>query len=60
MEKLKNQAMQMTKEIVVKFVETGRITPTNFTTHFAKIYLEVLRTLSEETLPEGAAQGRDD
>ncbi len=28
------QALQITKEIVVKFVETGRISPANFNEHF--------------------------
>jgi len=46
MDKLKQQALQTTKEIVVKFVETGRISPGNFSEHFAPIYREVLRTIS--------------
>ena len=53
MDKIKLQALQVTKEIVVKFVETGRISPSTFTDHFARIYLEVLRSLTEETLPKG-------
>ena len=48
MDKIKLQALQMTKEIVVKFVETGRITPSNFTDHFARIYHEVLTTISQD------------
>ena len=47
MDKLEQMALQTTKEIVVKFVETGRISPSNFTEHFAPIYREVLRTISE-------------
>ena len=31
MDKRENLALQVTKEIVVKFVETGRISPGNFT-----------------------------
>ena len=50
----------MTKEIVVKFAETGRISPTNFCDHFARIYLEILRTLSEETLPPGKEAPKED
>jgi hypothetical protein len=60
MDKIKAQAMQMTKEIVVKFAETGRISPTNFCDHFARIYLEVLRALSEETLPPGKDFPKED
>ena len=46
MEKRENLALQVTKEIVVKFVETGRISPGNFTEHFGPIYDEVLRVIS--------------
>lgn len=48
MDKLKQQALQVAKEIVVKFVETGRISPGNFSEHFSPIYHEVLRTISNE------------
>ena len=30
MEKLHKEALQVTKEIVVKFIESGRISPANF------------------------------
>ncbi len=64
MDKIKQQALQTTKEIVVKFVETGRISPSNFNEHFAPIYREVLRTISgeydpDEPLPESGDEGRD-
>jgi len=48
-DKIQDKALQVAKEIVVKFVETGRISPSNFTDHFSRIYLEVLRTISEHT-----------
>jgi hypothetical protein len=48
------QALQITKEIVVKFVETGRISPGNFAEHFGPIYREVLRTI-EGRAPAGTA-----
>lgn len=54
MDKIQAQALQVAKEIVVKFVETGRISPSNFSDHFSKIYLEVLRTISEHTPYPGA------
>jgi len=56
-DKIKLQALQMTKEIVVKFVETGRITPSNFTDHFSRIYHEVLRTISRD---EAVLSGNQD
>ena len=46
MDKLEQLALQTTKEIVVKFVETGRISPSNFADHFQPIYQEILRTIS--------------
>ena len=49
MDKIQDKALQVAKEIVVKFVETGRISPSNFTDHFSRIYLEVLRTITEHT-----------
>lgn len=67
MEKRENLALQVTKEIVVKFVETGRISPGNFTEHFGPIYEEVLRVISRDqdaagktdTTPAPAKGGRD-
>ena len=49
--KLQKQALQVTKEIIVKFIEVGRISPNNFDQFFAPIYLEVLRTITSS--PEG-------
>ncbi len=46
MDKLKQQALQTAKEITVKFIETGRISPTNFAGFFAEIYREVLTTIA--------------
>ena len=48
-EKAQDKALQVAKEIVVKFVETGRISPANFAQYFSQIYLEVLRAISENT-----------
>ena len=52
-DKIQDKALQVAKEIVVKFVETGRISPANFASHFSQIYLEVLRTLTENTPHSG-------
>ena len=61
MDKRENLALQVTKEIVVKFVETGRISPGNFTEHFGPIYEEVLRVICRGERPETTdADGRDD
>lgn len=55
MDKTTLQALQITKEIVVKFVETGRISPGNFAEHFGPIYREVLRTIGGHVPDETAA-----
>jgi hypothetical protein len=48
MNKTRQMALQVAKEIVVKFIEIGRISPSNFDQFFSSIYFEVLRTISEE------------
>lgn len=48
MNKTRQMALQVAKEIVVKFIEIGRISPNNFDQFFSSIYFEVLRTISEE------------
>lgn len=45
MEKLQKEALQVTKEIVVKFIETGRVSPQNITEIFPAVYDVVLGTL---------------
>lgn len=59
-DKIQDKALQVAKEIVVKFVETGRISPSNFTEHFSRIYLEVLRTITEHTPYPGHGNGQDE
>ncbi len=45
MDQEQKQAVQVTKEIVVKFIEVGRISPGNFHEFFSPIYREVLSTI---------------
>ena len=54
--KLEKQALQVTKEIIVKFIEVGRISPNNFQQFFAPIYQEVLRTIESSS----SSQAHDD
>lgn len=51
MDKLKKEALQVAKEIVVKFIETGRISPNNFPEFFDSIYNEVLKTIATAQIP---------
>ncbi|SDB13428.1 hypothetical protein SAMN05660653_00659 [Desulfonatronum thiosulfatophilum] len=48
MDQMQKQALQVTKEIVVKFIETNRISPTNFSEQFREIYRSVLTTIRFE------------
>ncbi len=45
--KLNKEALQVSKEIVVKFIEVQRISPSNFSEIFPEIYQVVLQTLRE-------------
>ncbi|HEB51121.1 MAG TPA: hypothetical protein ENI89_10980 [Desulfobulbus sp.] len=39
---------KVTKEIVVKFIEVGRLTPANFEEAYEKIYATVRRSVRDE------------
>lgn len=52
MEKEHKEALQVTKEIVVKFIEAQRISPSNSAELFPAIYKVVLTTLEEDPLQE--------
>ncbi|MCB2149215.1 MAG: hypothetical protein KQI81_22230 [Deltaproteobacteria bacterium] len=46
------QILRATKEIVVKFIETGRISPTGFPEAFKAIYQAVDETVRLSAAPE--------
>ena len=45
MDSLEKQALQVAKEIVVKFIEVGRLTPASFEEDFERVYRAVERTV---------------
>lgn len=45
MDKEKKEALQVTKEIVVKFIETGRVSPNNIREIFPEVFSVVSGTL---------------
>jgi hypothetical protein len=55
MEKDAKEALQVAKEIVVKFIESGRVSPTNFSEIFPTVYQVVLETI---TMPVADARSR--
>ena len=46
MEKDAKEALQVTKEVMVKFIETGRVSPANFAEIFPAIHQAVLETVT--------------
>ncbi|MDR2604151.1 MAG: hypothetical protein LBC55_02220 [Desulfovibrio sp.] len=55
MEKDAKEALQASKEIVVKFIEAGRVSPGNFAEVFPGVYRVVLETLSASGGRQAAA-----
>lgn len=53
---MQKEALQVTKEIVVKFIETGRVSPQNITEIFPAVYGVIRTTLTED----GAAAEAED
>jgi hypothetical protein len=47
MDKADEQILRAAKEIVVKFIETGRISPTTFPENFRTIYLAIEEMVNE-------------
>ena len=56
MDKLQKHALQVAKEIVVKFIEAGRISPNNFGENFQTIYMDVLKTIASSESPRTESQ----
>ncbi len=55
-EKHQKAALQVAKEVIIKFIEVGRISPNNFGQHFDVIYKDVIRTISGETAGDGSRE----
>jgi hypothetical protein len=52
MDKDARDALQVSKEIVVKFIELHRVSPANFGEIFPQVYRVVLETISAAPGPE--------
>lgn len=44
--------LKVTKEIVVKFIELGRVSPTNFDENFKRVYWTIKNTVIDAQLPD--------
>ena len=52
MASIEEQILRTAKEIVVKFIETGRVSPAGFNDAFQNIYRSVAATVYEGRQPE--------
>ena len=50
MDKVHKETLQVTKEIIVKFIETGRVSPANFGEIFPAVYTVVRQTVVDSLL----------
>jgi len=57
MASMDEQILRATKEIVVKFIETGRVSPTGFHETFKNIYTTINDTVNG---PEPVREGQED
>lgn len=51
MDKIRKEALQITKEIVVKFIETQRISPVGLKDVFPQVYRVVLESIATDGDP---------
>jgi hypothetical protein len=51
MTSIEEQILRATKEIVVKFIEVGRISPTSFNESFKSIYRAISESVHGESMP---------
>ncbi len=56
MASLDEQILRATKEIVVKFIEGGRILPAGFTDSFKNIYGTVYDTVKGQAVPSSSEE----
>jgi len=52
MRPLDEQVLKVTKEIVAKFIEVGRVSPTSFDEIFKNVYKSIKEAILEDSLEE--------
>ena len=55
MASIEEQILKATKEIVVKFIETGRLSPTGFSDTFKNVYRTIENTVKKDVSQETEA-----
>jgi hypothetical protein len=48
MKSFEEQILKVSKEIIIKFIEVGRVSPTTFSEQFDIIYKTIKKTVKEE------------
>ena len=59
MASIEEQILKATKEIVVKFIETGRLSPTGFSDTFKNVYRTVENTVKKDVPQESEAPANE-
>jgi hypothetical protein len=44
--------LRMTKEVIIKFIELGRVSPSNFDVHFKSIFWTIKKTSVDAQCPD--------
>jgi len=56
--------LRLAKEIIIKFIELGRVSPSNFEAHFKSVFWALKKTVIDAQLPDlgdaWSADRRDD
>ena len=52
MKSLDEQVLKVTKEIVVKFIEVGRVSPASFDENFKSVYRSVKEAILDHAIEE--------
>jgi hypothetical protein len=56
---MEEQILKAAKEIVVKFIETGRISPTGFSETFKSVYGAIFETINGAGNQSSETEGKD-
>lgn len=60
MDRVHKETLQVAKEIVVKFIETGRVSPANFEEIFPSVYTVVRKTIVDSLFASPSGSAADD
>jgi hypothetical protein len=47
-----DKILRLTKEIIIKFIEIGRVSPSNFDAHFKSVFWTIKKTAIDAQCPD--------